>query len=466
MTYIVEMTRDYDVIVIGSGAAGLSAAVAAADEGASVLIVEGDTQVGGSSRLSGGHFYAAGTSVQEEAGVIGDTPDAMFEHYMTLNQWLVDPAVVRQYCDQSAPTFEWVKNLGVRFSKEGVYPSGVGSTPRGHRPEGGGEEVVNILDGHRSHKGVEIVLNSRVTALLTDEDGRVNGISIGDDQATCGAVIMATGGFGANPVMIEKYYPQASATGDWRWYIGSDGAQGDGITLGESVGAAVAGHDRGLLLVTPGFGRNLEVLLPGWLILVNKEGRRFTDESAPYAVLGGLIQNEGGHAFAVFDETARIAAKPSPTSQANWVSDVLHQKAEEGRIFREETLEDLAAAMQVDVGGLQGTIEKYNNDVSSGSDTAFFKTQSLQPGARAPFYGVEIRPAIVCWTGTGVRVSADTAVMNKQEKAIPGLYAAGETIGNLHGDRYIGGGGSFGPCIVFGKIAGENAARYARALNG
>jgi len=108
------MERDYDVIVIGSGAAGLSAAVAAADTGATVLIVEGDTRVGGSSRLSGGHFDAAGTSVQQEAGVVGDTADAMFEHYMTLNQWMVDPAVVRRYCDLSAPTFEWIKNLGVK----------------------------------------------------------------------------------------------------------------------------------------------------------------------------------------------------------------------------------------------------------------------------------------------------------------------------------------------------------------
>ncbi|MEM7016311.1 MAG: FAD-dependent oxidoreductase [Pseudomonadota bacterium] len=310
------MKRDYDVIVIGSGAAGLSSAVSAADTGASVLIVESDTQVGGSSRLSGGHFYAAGTSVQIEAGVHDDA-DAMFEHYMTLNQWMVDPAVVRRYCDLSAPTFEWLKELGVRFPKEGVYPSGVSSTPRGHQPSGGGAEVVNVLDGHRSHKDVDIVLNSRVTDLLTDDLGHITGVRIGEDEATCGAVILACGGFGANPEMLEKYYPQAAAAGDWCWYIGSEGAQGDGIKLGESVGAAVEGHDRGLLLVTPGFSHDLEVLLPGWLILVNQQGRRFANESAPYTVLGGLIQHEGGKAYAIFDETARAVAKPNAMSQAS-----------------------------------------------------------------------------------------------------------------------------------------------------
>ena len=148
-----QHARDYDVIVIGSGAAGLSAAVAAADAGASVLVVEAETVVGGSSRLSGGHFYAAGTSVQAQAGVIGDTADAMFEHYMTLNQWMVDPAVVRRYCDLSAPTFEWLRGLGVTFPKEGVYPSGVGSTPRGHQPDGAGQEVVNVLDGPSQPQG-------------------------------------------------------------------------------------------------------------------------------------------------------------------------------------------------------------------------------------------------------------------------------------------------------------------------
>ncbi len=459
------MDRDYDVIVIGSGAAGLSAAVAAADAGASVLVCEGDTRVGGSSRLSGGHFYAAGTSLQKAAGIEDDTADAMYEHYMTLNQWLVDPAVVRKYCDLSAPTFEWLKDLGVNFPVEGVYPSGVGSTPRGHQPEGSGEEVINVLDGHRSHKGVELVLDARVTGLITDDDGRVTGIEIGEDRATCGAVIMATGGFGANPEMIEKYYPQAAATGDWRWYIGTEGAQGDGIKLGESVGAVVDGQDRGLLLVTPGFSRDLEVLLPPWLILVNQHGRRFTNESAPYTVLGGLIQHEGGSAYAVFDETARAAAKPSPISQAYWVADVLEQKADEGRIARAATLESLAEQIGVAVSGLAGTVEKYNADVALGADSAFFKKGALSPISDPPFYAAEVRPAIVCWTGTGVRIDAETCVINGSERAIPGLFAAGETIGNLHGDRYIGGGGSFGPCIVFGKLAGENAARYARSLN-
>lgn len=459
------MNRDYDVIVIGSGAAGLSAAVSAADAGASVLVVEGDTRVGGSSRLSGGHFYAAGTSLQEEAGVIGDDADAMFEHYMTLNQWLVDPAIVRKYCDLSAPTFEWIKDLGVRFPVEGVYRSGVGSTPRGHQPEGSGDEVINVLEGHRSHKGVDLVLNSRVTSLIQDQDGRITGIRIGEDEATCGAVIMATGGFGANPELINKYYPQAAATGDWRWYIGTDGAQGDGLRMGEEVGATIDGHDRGLLLVTPGFSHDLEVLLPGWLILVNSLGRRFTNESAPYTVLGGLIEKEGGSAWAVFDETARANAKPNPMSQAYWVNDVLERKADEGRIHRAETLDELATLMGVDKTGLSGTVERYNNDVAQGHDAAFFKENGLQTIKNGPFYGVEVRPAIVCWTGTGLRIDPETHVIAGDEKPIPGLFAAGETIGNLHGDRYVGGGGSFGPCIAFGKLAGEKAARYAVALN-
>ena len=459
------MARDYDVIVVGSGAAGLAAAVAAADAGASVLVVESEKRVGGSSRLSGGHFYAAGTSVQREAGVVGDTADAMFEHYMTLAQWLVDPAVVRRYCDLSAPTLEWAMGLGVKYPKEALYASGVGSIPRGHPPEGEGAEVINVLDRHRTNKGVDVVLDSRVTALVTDDEGRVTGVKIGDDEATCGAVIMATGGFGANPEMIEKYLPQAAATGDWRWYIGAEGARGDGITLGEAVGGVVDGHDRALLLATPGFSRDLEVALPGWLVMVNRQGRRFCDETASYTVIAGLLKKQGGNAYAVFDEAARAAANRTPQFQAYWVNEILEQKAEAGVIFRADSLEELAAKAGIDPEALEGTVERYNIDVEEGQDTAFFKKATMAPIRTPPFYAAEIRPAILCWTGTGLRINADTCVINKAEKPIRGLYAAGETVGNLHGDVYIGGGGSYGPCMVFGKLAGENAAKYARSVN-
>ncbi len=459
------MARDYDVIIVGSGAAGLSAAVAAADTGASVLVVESEKKVGGSSRLSGGHFYAAGTSVQKAAGVTNDTADAMFEEYMTLNQWLVDPAVVRRYCDLSAPTLEWALGLGVKYPKEGLYCSGVGSVPRGHPPEGDGEEVINVLDAHRSAKGVDVVLDSRVTGLITNDEGRVTGIRIGDDEATAGAVILATGGFGNNPGMIEKYLPRAAATGDWRWYIGADGARGDGIKMGTAVGGIVDGHDRALMLATPGFSRDLEVALPGWLVMVNQHGHRFCNESAPYTVIAGLLNKQGGKAWAIFDEDSRAAAKRTPQFQAYWVNDVLQQKAEDGRIFRADSLAELADKAGIDPEGLQGMAERYNADVAAGKDTAFLKKAAMAPIRKGPFYAVEIRPAILCWTGTGLRINADTAVMNKADKPIRGLYAAGETVGNLHGDVYIGGGGSYGPCMVFGKLAGEVAAKYAKELN-
>jgi len=460
------MSRDYDVIVVGAGAAGLAAALGASLGGASVLVMEADKQVGGSSRLSGGHFYAAGTSLQKVAGVEGDSADAMYEHYMTLNQWLVEPSVVRRYCDLSAPTFEWLMGLGVEFTPEGVYRSGVSSVPRGHRPEGAGERVVEVLYGHCGTRNVDFVFNTRVTRLLTDDAGRISGIQSGDDVATTGAVIMATGGFGANKELLSRYYPQAAKADNWSWYIGTPMAQGDGLTLGQQLDADITGHDRGLLLVTPGFSRDLEVLLPGWIVMVNAEGHRFADETSPYTVLGGLIQKEGGHAFAVFDEAARAAAKPSAVSRAYWVNEVLEAKANEGRIARAGTLGELAKKIGADPAVLEGTIARYNADCLAGRDSVYFKDSAsgMRPVVAPPFYAAEIRPAIICWTGTGLRIDADTRVLRRDERAIPGLFAAGETVGSLHGDRYIGGGGSYGPCVVFGRLAGENAANYVKAL--
>ena len=112
--------------------------------------------------------------------------------------------------------------------------------------------MINVLEGHRSHKKIDIVLNARVTELIVDSENRIKGVSIGEDKAVCGAVIIATGGFGANEELLQSLYPKSQAVGDWSWYIGARGSRGDGgLLLGEAVGASIDGRDRGLLLVTP-----------------------------------------------------------------------------------------------------------------------------------------------------------------------------------------------------------------------
>jgi fumarate reductase flavoprotein subunit len=457
--------RDYDVIVIGSGAAGLSAAIWAHDTGARVLVLEADDKVGGSSRLSGGHFYAAGTSTQREAGIEGDTPDAMFEYFMTLNQWKVEPAVVRRYCDMAAPVFEWVKSLGVVYRPERVYISGIDSVPRGHPPEGEGLQVIRVLDGERIKRNIDLALMTPAERLITDGDGNLCGVqAAGGQEVRAPVVVIASGGFGHNKEFLAKYWPDTQMGGDWVWAISGPKSMGDGLVLGEAVGGTIGGYNRGLLLLTPGFARDLEVSVPGWSILVSREGRRFTNETAPYTVMAGLFKRNGGMAYAIFDEASRLQAPPPSERNPSFNPDNLKARADEGRIIRADTLEGLAAQAKLNPKPFLGTVAKYNHDVAAGKDSVYLKDPRwLRPITTPPFYAVEIRPAIIAWTGTGLRIDPEARVIGQDEHPIPGLYAAGETVGTFHGDVYIGGGGSYGPALTFGRIAGENAAREALA---
>ncbi|MXZ89038.1 MAG: FAD-binding protein [Dehalococcoidia bacterium] len=443
----------------GGGGGGGGWAPPPPDSGASVIVLEADDKVGGSSRLSGGHFYAAGTSVQREAGILDDTPDDMFNYYMTLNQWNVEPAVARTYCDSAAPTFEWLRSLGVEYKPERVYISGIDTVARGHPPEGEGLAVVRVLDSERIKRGVDMALMTRADKLI-EEDGEIVGVAAGDQEVGCGAVVIASGGFGHNKEFIEKYWPDAHEQGDGVWAISGPKAMGDGIVLGEQVGATLGGHNRGLLLVTPGFNRDLELGVPPWSILVSREGRRFASEMAPYTVMAGLFKRNGGMAYAIFDEAARLEADAMPAGPS-WTSENLLAKAESGEVLRADTLEELAALCKINPAPLAGTVQKYNEDCARGVDTAYFKPMGLRPIETPPFYAVEVRPAIIAWTGCGLRVDPDTHVIANNELPIDNLFAAGEAMGTLHGDRYIGGGGSYGPAVTFGRIAGRNAATAA-----
>ncbi len=466
--------RDYDVVVVGAGGAGLAAAHAASTRGARVLLLDAAERLGGSTALSGGVFYAAGTSVQLAAGVI-DSPDALFRYYMAVNGYRLQPSLIRRFCEEGAPTFEWLVAMGVDFPVHNLYAAGLDGARRGHRAQGLGRAIVDVLEARLDRARVDVSCRVRVDRLERDPAGAIAAVHVAGERISCHAVVLATGGFGANTEMLARLFPSAAAYGDWVWYVGCKTCRGDGIALGLSQGAEITGHGTGSAVLTPGFSKSdFEPYIPGWFIFVGHDGRRFTDETIDYSVSSNLVRDlPAGECFALFDEAARQAANPSSNSDkdqgkaypfANWTTERLGVMADAGRIFRAGTLDALAALVGLEPLRLAQTVARYNHDCAAGRDTLFGKDAALlRPLRSGPFYAVRIRPAIVGSTGAGLRTDADARVLDAWDRPIPGLLAAGETVGGVHGQCYVGGGGSIANAIIFGRIAGLGAARLAGA---
>ena len=456
-----SMQRDYDVIVIGGGGAGLSAATTAADRGARVLLVDAADKVGGSTALSGGVFWAAETSVQRALGVTDSVAD-QFRYYMNVNQHKLEPALVQRLCADGASTLEWLQSLGVEFRSEDLYRAGADGMLRGHRAYGHGAAIAEALEGSLSGKSVDVVTNTRIRQLYF-EKGSVSGIISDGTTVHSGAVVIATGGFGKSPQFLNELYPDAAKHGDLAWYIGSPHAQGDGLFMGRAVGAELVGHNRGLLLLTTGFVRELEPYLPPWLIYLNESGRRFIDERTEYSVLAAVLKEQpGGTCQAIFDDAARRNSKSPPSS--TWSTERLDEFVARGLIIKAESLVELAARLGMPAATLVTTITNYNADCAAGHDSRFFKApECLQPVLTPPFYAAPISPAVVCWTVTGLRIDREARVLNAADQPIPGLYAAGETTGGMFGECYAAGGASIANAIIFGRTAGVNAAEWAAA---
>jgi succinate dehydrogenase/fumarate reductase flavoprotein subunit len=464
---------DIDVLVVGSGAAGLSAALAAREAGAArVLVAEAEGVVGGSSRLSGGLTMAAGTRYQRALG-IDDDAAALYHHYLTLNGWDVDKGIARRLAEQSGPAVEWLGDLGVAFYDQLVY-GGDELVPRVHVPVGRGQGIVDVLLGACRGAGVEIALGQRVDRLLLDGD-RVAGVAVAEDELTAGAVVLAAGGFGAAPELLADHFPSAAATGD-AWYIGAPGSRGDALRLVGQVGAQLAGHDRGLRLLHSGFARIYEAYLPGWLVLVDGAGRRFLDETAPYGILDGLLRAHGDVAWAVLDHRTLVAATEAGTARykqhvpgstkkqsPHWNLDVIEAMVREGRVLRADSISELAAAAGLPGDALVGTLGRYNAAAAAGEDADHLKDPAfLDPVVSPPFYAAQLRPATVCFTACGPRVDRDARVLGASGQPVPGLFAAGESAGGVIGPRYVGSGNSYAACLVFGRLAGAGAAATAR----
>ena len=466
---------DVDVLVIGSGAAGLCAALTASEAGATVLVAESEAVVGGSSRLSGGVVMGSGSSLQRAAGIV-DEPDAMYREYMALNQWQVVPGPVRRLATESGATIDWLAAHGVPFEDRLIF-GGDESQPRSHVVTGRGQAIVDALHRCCRDRGVDVALGQRIDRLLV-ADGRVLGAGVGDDELRADAVVLATGGFGANAERLQSLFPSAWHEG-WTWYIGADGARGDALDLTAPLDACVVGYDRGLRTLDPHFQRENEAILPGWLVIVDRAGQRIMDESAPYGLVDAMLRRVGDIAYVVFDDTAvhppaeradfyRTRYKQAwpgmpPFQPRNWRADVIDRMVAEGRISCRSTVGDVADDLGIDRCALAGTVVRYNRFAAAGEDRDFAKKGSFLAALDTPpFYGAVVRPTVVNVTATGLRIDADAAVVAIDGGAIPGLFAAGECTGGII-SVYMGSGNALGNATTMGRVAGRSAAAFVRA---
>ncbi|ANE02843.1 FAD-dependent oxidoreductase [Corynebacterium crudilactis] len=467
------MSKDFDVIVIGSGGAGLSAAISAKENGAHVVILEAEPTIGGSTIRSAGVLVAAGTSVQNSLGV-HDSAEDMYQHYMDLNQWKVLPGPVWNFCHESGPMFEWMLDMGLQVPAQhstnahmpGLTRGGVENNKRCHVPEGQGKGLVEVLDKRRDELEIPVRLNCRVSDLII-EDNKVQGVKVGDEHLFADAVIVASGGFAQNQDLIRKYFPDALDAGTSFFAVAADGSRGDHLRFAEKHDLKVFGENWGLLLLTARFQRFhhwVSGFPPAARIYVDAQGVRCMDEDSTYAVNQGQWKATGKTVWAIFDEHAR---KNLPSDVEDWQPDRILEEVCKGVVVSGETLEELADKIGVPQNNLENSVKRWNEMLPHGFDEDFRRHDTLRskgsdpkldPIDQGPFYAVQIVPGELVCTHTGLQINSTAQVFNSSGALIGGLYAAGEAAGGVLGERYVGAGNSVTNGLVLGRIAGAQAA--------
>lgn len=477
-----------DVVIVAAGAAGLAAAIAAAEKGARVIAFEKAATTGGTGNMGMGLF--AVESRLQRLKQIPLTREEAFNIFMDYTHWRVDARLVKAYIDKSADTIDWLEEMGVEFFEPAAYFPGANFTWHIVKPSSGRQEtevaafMMKIMTERAKELGVQILLQTPAKKILKDR-GRIVGVIAEDKsgaaiQAKAKAVIIATGGFGDNPDMIKKY------TG-YEW--GKDlfsfripGLAGDGIRMAWEVGAGATEMNMeiiyGLPEGDPLGALNIAFRQPA--LMVNLLGERFMNEGIirNTTFTGNAIARQKNRcAFNIFDEATKKYYEETgfdslsvvfPFTKISDFDAELKQALDQGygHIFVANSLAELANKTGINPDGLRKTVDEYNKACETGRDEIFNKNpRYLKPVKQPKFYAGRLFPRGYGTLG-GIKINYKTEVLTRDHEVIPGLYAAGTDACAIYGDSYVFvlPGNTMGFAVNSGRIAGENAVEYIRTI--
>lgn len=476
-------TLECDILVVGSGTAGMCAAVKSAELGKTVILAEKNKTLGGASGFTEG-LFAVESDFQKEQGIT-TTADEIFAACMDYHHWAASGPVLRSFIDNSGETINWLMAHGVKIVR--VIALGA-SAQVWHAYEPHGTALTNLIEPltkTAEELGVQIITDSPIDELIQNEDGSIAGAyantADGDVEIKARAVILCSGGYASSDELFQEFV-QENPDDSIAW--GPDGRDGDGITMGRTAGALL--HHPGCVMFNGATVEGATTFYDWPNILmtrqpnlrINENGERYFNESivpdfssygaslatqvANYSIIDqsyiDILVNEG-----CFNATVALDIKAGDKLDEAKVNETL---ANTPGILKAETIDDLAAQLGLDANSVKATIEKYNGYAETGLDLDFGKpAQYLQAFSKAPFYGSKVTRTYFTTVG-GLKVDASLRVLNTEGSVIQGLYACGGDAGGAYGSQYdvnVASGSQQGWAATGGRIAAQHAAeQYLR----
>ena len=457
-------TSNYDVVVIGAGGAGFSAAITARNAGANVVLLEKMPAVGGNSLISGAEMNVAKNWVQPKLGINDDSPELHAQDTFKGGDGKGDMKVINVMTHQALDAAKWCRDyLGVRFEDDNLFFFGGHSRKRALIPVGHtGTEFIAKFQAKADELGIPVITNMKAEELIKNKDGRVVGVKATMDGSEYtfnakGGVVLATGGFGANPEMVKKYNPKI----DERFKTtDAPGTTGEALYMAERAGAQLVnmGYIQTYPICDPISGA-IELIADARFdgaIMLNQEGKRFVEELQRRDVLSEAILNQTGRYCWVLWNDKIGSISNTVKAHANEYEAFTKQ----GIMTTCDDLKCIADFTKIPFDQLQKTVKRVSDMAGKGNDKDFNHRAGLMDMQQGKYYVIKAVPSTHHTMG-GVRINEKAEALTAEGKVIPGLWAAGEVTGVTHGTNRLG-GNAYTDIIVFGRIAGEAAAKAAK----